>query len=362
VRDTQGRKMSKSLGNSPDLLHLIHEYGADAVRFGIMISSPAGNDLLFDEGSLEQGKHFNNKLWNALKLIKMWSARQAQDDKELAVGSEQLAVGIDTPDFAVTWFENRLNEVRSEVETLMSQFRLSEALKTIYSLIWDDFCSWFLEWIKPAYGHPIDTEIYNTAVSFFEDVLQILHPYMPFITEEIYHLLKERNDDIIVKQFSTAAPPDVAILQLGNKLKDLITAVRDARNKNNIRQKDTIKLFIETGLQESYALITNILSKQVNAESIEFTARPEAFSVTIVAGKEKLYIKTNSQVDVTVQKEKLLKDLDYLKGFLNTIDRKLSNDRFVQNAKADVIELERKKKADAEAKIRAIEQSIASLN
>ena len=290
VRDTQGRKMSKSLGNSPDLLQLIHEYGADAVRFGIMISSPAGNDLLFDEGSLEQGKHFNNKLWNALKLIKMWSVRQAQDDKKLSVSSSQLAVNSDYPanSFAITWFENRLNEVRSEVDILMSQFRLSEALKTIYSLIWDDFCSWFLEWIKPEYGHPIDKEIYNAAVSFFEDVLQILHPYMPFITEEIYHLLKERNDDIIVKQFSVATPPDEEILQLGNKLKDLITAIRDARNKNNIRQKDTIKLFIETESQESYESIKNILSKQANAESIEFTPQPEASSVTIVVGKEKL--------------------------------------------------------------------------
>ena len=370
VRDTQGRKMSKSLGNSPDLLHLIHEYGADAVRFGIMISAPAGNDLLFDEGSLEQGKHFNNKLWNALKLIKMWSGlqaqdvlRQAQDDRELEESSSREAADSDyhAGNFAITWFENRLNEVRSEVETLMKEFRLSEALKTIYSLIWDDFCSWFLEWIKPEYGHPIDGKIYNAAVYFFEEVLQILHPYMPFITEEIYHLLKERSDDIIVRQFSVVPPPDEEILQLGNKLKNLITGIRDARNKNNIRQKDTIKLFIETESSESYNSIKSILSKQANAESLEFTAGRPASSVTIVVGKEKLYIETNSRVDATAQKEKLLKDLEYLKGFLNTIDKKLSNDRFVQNAKAEVIEMERKKKEDAEAKILAIEQSLSSL-
>ncbi|MEO8766332.1 MAG: valine--tRNA ligase [Ginsengibacter sp.] len=359
VRDTQGRKMSKSLGNSPDLLQLIHEYGADAVRFGIMISSPAGNDLLFDEASLEQGKHFNNKLWNALKLIKMWGGKLAGENEPDTAGHEHTGM---TNNFAIRWFENRLHEVKSQVEVLMKQFRLSEGLKIIYSLIWDDFCSWFLEWIKPEYGHPVEPETYHAAVSFFEDVLQVLHPYMPFITEEIYHLLKERDDDIIVKQFTTTSLPDEEILQLGNKLKDVITAVRDARHKNNIRQKDTIRLYIETTSPESYESIRNILGKQSNAESIEFITEPKASSVMMVVGKEKLYIESHIRVDVTAQKEKLLKDLDYLKGFLNTIDRKLSNDRFVQNAKAEVIGLERKKKADAEEKIRAIEQSIAFLD
>ena len=173
VRDKMGRKMSKSLGNSPDLLTLIHEYGADAVRFGIMISSPAGNDLLFDEGSLEQGKFFNNKLWNAMKLLKMWEENKMTDDRQPTTDGQ----------FAIIWFENRLNEARNEVEILMQQFRLSEALKTIYSLIWDDFCSWFLEWIKPEYGTAISQNTYEKAVSFFDDLLQMLHPFMPFITE-----------------------------------------------------------------------------------------------------------------------------------------------------------------------------------
>ena len=352
VRDKQGRKMSKSLGNSPDLLHLIHEYGADAVRFGIMISSPAGNDLLFDEGSLEQGKFFNNKLWNALKLVKMWSERQDNN-----TGNQYSSKN----NFAISWFANRLKQVHREVDILMSQFRLSEALKTIYSLIWDDFCSWFLEWIKPEYGHPIDKEIYKTTVSFFEDILQILHPYMPFITEEIYHLLQDRNDDLIVKQFFPAEQPNEEILQEGARLKEVITAIRDARNKHNIRPKDTIKLFIETNDKKQYEAIEKILAKQANAESISFTSQPEAAAITIVAGKEKIYIEANIEVDISAQKEKLLKDLNYLKGFLNTIDRKLSNDRFVQNAKAEVIDMERKKKSDAEAKILAIEQSLSSL-
>ena len=349
VRDKQGRKMSKSLGNSPDLLHLIHEYGADAVRFGIMISSPAGNDLLFDEGSLEQGKYFNNKIWNALKLVKMWESRQSN-------GSESSE-----SNFALDWFENRLNEVRTEVENLMSQFRLSEALKTIYSLIWDDFCSWYLEWIKPGFEETISRYVYLKTVKLFEDLLQLLHPFMPFITEEIYHLLKDRDDDMVVKQFLSIGSIDATILQQGNRLKEIISAIRDTRNKHNIRQKETIKLHIETNDKEQYRAIKNILAKQINAENIEFSSQPENAFISIVAGKEKIYIETNIEVDVVAQKEKLSKDLKYLKGFLISIDKKLSNDRFVQNAKTEVIDLERKKKSDAEAKILIIEQTLSSL-
>ncbi|MGH2646143.1 MAG: valine--tRNA ligase, partial [Ginsengibacter sp.] len=321
VRDKQGRKMSKSLGNSPDLLHLIHEYGADAVRFGIMISSPAGNDLLFDENSLEQGKFFNNKLWTALKLVKMWAARLPDD------GNSPTSEN-DANNFAINWFENRLNEVRIEVDKLMSQFRLSEALKTIYSLIWDDFCSWYLEWIKPGFEEPIAEFTYSKTIFFFDDLLQILHPFMPFITEEIYHLLKERKDDLVVKQFALAGKTDATILQQGNRLKEIITAIRDGRNKHNIRQKEMIKLYFGSGDEKQYKPIENILVRQVNAESISFSSRPENSFITIVAGKEKIYIEVNIEIDKNVQKEKLLKDLDYLKGFLNSIDKKLTNDRF----------------------------------
>jgi len=346
--------MSKQLGNSPDLLHLIHEYGADAVRFGIMISSPAGNDLLFDESSLEQGKFFNNKMWNALKLVKMWQGR-------IRVISDDLQVNSDANNFAIHWFENRLNEVRIEVDNLMKQFRLSEALKTIYSLIWDDFCSWYLEWIKPGFEEDISENIYLKTVSFFESLLQLLHPFMPFITEEVYHLLKERDDDLIVKQFAPVQQSQPEILQQGNQLKELITSIRDARNKHLIKPKDTIQLFIETDNKEQYKAIETIFAKQVNADSIAFSKQPENTSVTIVSGKEKIYIVANIETDIAAQKERLVKDLNYLKGFLNSVDKKLSNDRFVQNAKADVIELERKKKSDTEAKILAIEQSLSSL-
>ena len=354
VRDKLGRKMSKQLGNSPDLLHLIHEYGADAVRFGIMISSPAGNDLLFDEGSLEQGKHFNNKLWNALKLIKMWEAGIASNGNEKAE--------ITSYQFAISWFHNRLHEVRIEVDKLMNEFRLSEALKTIYSLIWDDYCSWFLECIKPEFGKAIDTGLYNSAVKFFEDVLQLLHPYMPFITEEIYHLLKERDDDLIVKQFKKVIAPDKEILQLGNKFKNVITSIRDVRNKNNIKPKETLNLCIETQEASSFDPFLQILKSQINAESIKFNTPAESAAITIVVGKEKIFIETNIEINIEAQKEKLLKDLNYLKGFLNAVDRKLSNDKFVQNAKPEVIDLERKKKSDTEEKITAIEQSLSTIN
>jgi valyl-tRNA synthetase len=355
VRDKLGRKMSKSLGNSPDLLLLIHEYGADAVRFGIMISSPAGNDLLFDESSLEQGKHFNNKLWNALKLMKMW------EEKIGVIDDRQPKTYEPRGQFAISWFENRLHEVRNEVDTLMNQFRLSETLKTIYSLIWDDFCSWFLEWIKPEFGHAMDQKVYEKAVYFFDELLQILHPFMPFITEEIYHLLKERKDDLMVKQFSPIKKAEEKLLQSGNKLKEVISAIRDAKHKNKIKPKDNIILFVETDDEISYQPIRDILLKQVNAQNIFFNQKPVAHSIMLVTGKEKIYIESETEIDKESQKEKLLKDLDYLKGFLITVDRKLSNDKFVQNAKPEVIELERKKKEDAETKIGIIQQSLSSL-
>jgi valyl-tRNA synthetase len=360
VRDKMGRKMSKSLGNSPDLLTLIHEYGADAVRFGIMISSPAGNDLLFDESSLEQGKFFNNKLWNAMKLLKMWDeGRRQKGIMQDAEGRKQKAGGGE--EFAINWFQNRLNEVRSEVEILMSQFRLSEALKTIYSLIWDDFCSWFLEWIKPEFGKAIDQKVYEKAVSFFDELLQILHPFMPFITEEIYHLLKERKGDLMMKQFCAVEKADNEILITGNKLKNIITAVRDAKNKNRVKPKETVSLFIETNNEASYQTIKEILAKQTNADRILFNEKPDASSIMTVVGNEKIYIKSDSPIDTAVQREKLEKDLKYLKGFLIAVDKKLSNDKFVQNAKPEVIELERKKKQDAQTKIKVIEQTISSL-
>lgn len=357
VRDKLGRKMSKSLGNSPDLLDLIDRYGADAVRFGIMVSSPAGNDLMFDENSLEQGRNFNNKIWNALKLLKMWKDRQSSDmDRKEAHDSP-----LSTHDFPLAWFENRLNKVRAEVDTLMKQFRLSEALKTIYSLIWDDFCSWYLEWIKPGFEQPIDAIVYHKTIGYFEELMQLLHPYMPFVTEEVYHALKEQSDDLCVKQFPEIKKCDENILSQGELLKQVITNIRDGRNKNQLKPKDLIKLYIETTSPENYHAIKHIVSKQVNADEITFTTEAIANTIIVAVEKDKFYIKTDKQLDTATLKDDLLKDLEHQKGFLASVEKKLSNEKFVQNAKPEVLALEQKKKSDAEARIKTIEESLSTI-
>ncbi|RYY70790.1 MAG: valine--tRNA ligase [Chitinophagaceae bacterium] len=356
VRDKQGRKMSKQLGNSPDLLGLIEQYGADATRFGIMISSPAGNDLLFDESSLEQGRNFNNKMWNALKLIKMWEARQTAD----TASPENISTSA-LDNFALVWFENRLNEVKAEVASMIEQFKLSEALKTIYSLIWDDFCSWYLEWIKPGFEQPIDKVVYDKTIGFFTELMQLLHPFMPFVTEEIYHLLAGRTDDLCVKQFSTAKATDASILSNGILLKEMITGIRDVRNKQQIKPKETIALHIQTEMPAVYKNVENILAKQVNAKSIEYASDVVDGAITCVIGKDKFYIETEQPMDTGKQKDDLQKELDHLKGFLISVEKKLGNEKFVANAKPEVLALEQKKKADALEKIAVLENSLVKL-
>ncbi|HEV8286725.1 MAG TPA: valine--tRNA ligase [Chitinophagaceae bacterium] len=356
VRDELGRKMSKQLGNSPDLLGLIEKYGADAVRFGIIISSPAGNDLLFDvkeESSLKQGSFFINKMWNALKLVKMWEEKKSKSSIQ---NSEE--------NFSVKWFESRLNQVKTEIEELYKDFRLSEILKTIYSLIWDDFCSWYLEWIKPGFEEPIDADVYNKSVEYFEQLIQLLHPFMPFVTEEIYHQLKERKeaDDLTVKRISEFKIQNSEILKQAALLKEVITAIRDARNKNQLKPRDQIKLHIQAENTSDYKIIEGILQKQVNAASINYVKASVSNSINIVVQKDKFFLETENQTDTANQKEQLQKDLAYLEGFLASVEKKLSNDRFIQNAKPEVVEIERKKKADAEAKIKAIQESLAALS
>jgi valyl-tRNA synthetase len=352
VRDKQGRKMSKSLGNSPDLLQLIERFGADAVRFGILIAAPAGNDLLFDDGSCDQGRSFNNKIWNALKLVKMWEERQS------AISAQR------SENFAVIWFESRLNEVKQHVEGLYKQFRLSEALKIIYSLVWDDFCSWYLEWMKPPMEGTISKEDYETTINFFEELLQLLHPFMPFVTEEIYHQLKERSedDDLCIKQFKPPAGSSGLILKHAALLKEMITAIREVRVKNNIKQRESIVLNIETDDESAFSSFESILKKQTNATAINLVSKPVTDSLNIVVGKSRVYVQSEKPVDTTGQKEELKKELDYLVGFLNSVDKKLNNERFVQNAKPEVVDIERRKKADAEQKIKAIEESLATLS
>lgn len=355
VRDKQGRKMSKQLGNSPDLLALIDQYGADATRFGIMIASPAGNDLLFDESSLEQGRNFNNKIWNALKLVKMW--------KEKIVVSSALTDNsqLTANNFALVWFDSRLNEVKSEVDSLIKQFRLSEALKTIYSLIWNDFCSWYLEWVKPGFEQPIDATIYNKTITYFSELMQLLHPYMPFVTEEIYHLLEERTDDLCVKQSGSFEAADKNILAQGDLLKDVITGIRDVRNKNQIKPKEQIQLHIETEAATTFVAIESILAKQLNAKAVLYVKDKVSNAIATVIGNNKFYVETDQPVNTGSQKEDLLKDLEHQKGFLLSVEKKLGNEKFVANAKPEVLALEQKKKADALSRIKAIEESLAAL-
>ncbi|MCR6720845.1 MAG: class I tRNA ligase family protein [Chitinophagaceae bacterium] len=349
VRDKIGRKMSKQLGNSPDLLGLVDQYGADAVRFGILIASPAGNDLMWDESSNEQGLHFNNKMWNALKLVKIWEGR-TQDNQSNA------------PWFAVNWFEQRLRQVRIQLDELFRDFRLSEALKTLYTLIWDDFCSWYLEWVKPGFEQPIDTAVYEKTVSFFEELMQLLHPFMPFITEEIYHQLREQKGDITVSQYSTTETPDEQLLQKATFLKEVITAVRDARTRAQLKPKDTIQLFIQTVNQKMYEGTESILSRQVNADEFAFVNEAKDNCINLVVQKDSFYLQTTVELDTTSLREQLEKDRIYYIGFLAAVEKKLSNEKFVANAKPEVVEMERKKKADAEAKLKVIEESLAKID
>lgn len=349
VRDKLGRKMSKSLGNSPDLLNLIDQYGADAVRFGIMISAPAGNDLLFDESSLEQGRNFNNKIWNALKLIKMWEQKQETTTHTAA------------SNFAVDWFENRLNHAKKEIKQLHDQFRLSEGLKTLYSLIWDNFCSWYLEWVKPGFEENISKDVYDKTIYFFEELLQLLHPYMPFISEEIYHLLKEQSDDLAVKQFTDSADINTNILVQGELLKKVISSIRDARNKSNLKPKELISLTIQTKEENKYIGIEKIIAKQINADNISFSESEDSNAVVVTLETDKLYIGMNKEIDKHALKAELVKDLEYQQKFLQSVQKKLSNEKFVQNAKPEVVDIERKKQADCEARIKTLEESLKGL-
>ncbi len=352
VRDKQGKKMSKSLGNSPDLLQLIDDFGADAVRFSVMIASPAGNDLLYDESMLEQGRNFCNKMWNAMKLVKGWEDRIADNVEDSNIR------------FAIEWMQNRITTVSTEITELYKDFRLSEGLKTVYSLIWNDFCSWYLEWVKPGMEQSVSAYVYERTIAIYEQLLQLLHPYMPFVTEEIYHSLRHRGagNDLIVQQLPLSAAVDAELLKQGAFLQELITAVRDTRNKNQLKPKETIKLWIDSKHHAFYEAVDDILRRQVNAEFIGYTTEARPGSISIVVQTDKLYIEADlATMNVEQQADELQKELAYLQGFLVSIDKKLGNERFVQNAKPEVIANEEKKKADALAKIKTIEESLSLL-
>ena len=352
VRDKQGRKMSKSLGNSPDLLQLIDKYGADAVRFGIMIAAPAGNDLLFDEAGLEQGRNFNNKLWNALKLVRMWGDRLDNDGKKITENDPGL--------FAIQWFENRFRQSKTEINRLYEEFKISEALKVVYSLFWDDFCSWYLEWVKPGFEQRISTAAYEKTISFFEELLLWLHPFIPFVTEEIYHLLKDRpaGDDLCIRQLSSETAADANVLETGEKLRLLLTVGRDFRQQQQLKNSEPItRLLIPKEIFGDSESLYSIIRKQLNSAKIEFSdsrlANDPGIQV-IPFQSHQIGFESPKKIDDSKRKEELEKELNYYQGFLESLNKKLSNERFVLNAKPEVIDLEKKKKSDTEEKIAAI--------
>jgi valyl-tRNA synthetase len=348
VRDKLGRKMSKSLGNSPDLLEMIEEQGADAVRFGVLISSPAGNDLLFDISSVEQGKMFCNKLWNALKLLQIFK------QKQISKSTEDMDI------FPSLYFEAKLNQVKKEIDEDIKEFKLSEALKKVYSLIWTDYCSDYLEWIKTPQDAPINKYNIEKANYFFEELMKLLHPFMPFITEEIYHHIQEREegDDLIVNTLSIDETISTINIQKGEWLKNLITNVRDLKVKQGLKPKDEITLYLPAGYETDLKVITSVLQKQIFAKEILFTNTQVDKALSFVYDKFQCYITFEKEIDHSQQRELMQKDMDYLKGFLLSIEKKLGNEKFVQNAKPEIIENEVKKKNDALQKLKVIEESL----
>lgn len=347
VRDKQGRKMSKSLGNSPDPLDLIGNYGADGVRVGMLFSSPAGNDLPFDEKLCEQGSHFSNKIWQALRLLKSFE----KADSEISQGNQ----------VAINWFEAKLNQSLTEIENHYKEYRISDALLGVYKLVWDEFCSNYLEMIKPAYGSPIDKGTYSKTIEFFETLMKMTHPFMPFITEEVWHLLNERGEKegIIVAEYPKPKAFDTAILEKTEQIFEVNSQIKKIRNAKSIPPKEKLDLFVKTSDSSFYSEFLSLIQKLAGVDKITFTdEKPSPAMSFVVKGDE---FSVPIQIDVEEEKQNLKKEIEYAKGFLKSVDVKLSNERFVNNAKPDIIEKERQKKADAEAKIKALEEALGSL-
>ncbi len=353
VRDKIGRKMSKSLGNSPDPLDLIEKFGADGVRMGMMLSAPAGNDILFDESLCEQGRNFNNKIWNAFRLVKGWETADIEQPAYAALATE--------------WFDALLKNTAAEVEDLFQKYRLSEALMAIYKLFWDEFSSWYLEMIKPAYGQPIDRKTYEQTLGFFDTLLKLLHPFMPFITEELWQNLTERKDgeSIMIAQLveTPFCASQSAVLAHMESLKGIISGVRNIRAQRNLPQKEQLALQAVTSRDERTASSSSeeLLKKLGNLSEILYVETKAEGSATFIVGTTEYAISLSNFINVEEEIAKLEADLKYQEGFLVNVMKKLGNERFVANAKPEVVALEQKKKADAEARIATIKESLAAL-
>ena len=348
VRDKLGRKMSKSLGNSPDPLELIEKFGADGVRMGMMLAAPAGNDILFDDALCEQGRNFCNKIWNAYRLVSGWTIDDNQPIPEAAK-------------LAISWFESKQNEVTAEVADLFSKYRLSEALMAVYKLFWDEFSSWFLEIIKPAYGQGIHSTVRNAAICYFDNLLRLLHPFMPFITEELWQQMYEREEgeSIMICPLSMDTHVDSEMIQQFEVVKEVISNVRSIRLQKNIAQKETLELQVVG--ENPVDAFNLVIMKMCNLSAIDVVDTKTEGAASFMVGTTEYAVPLGNMIDVEAEIARMEAELKHKEGFLQGVMKKLSNEKFVNNAPAAVLELERKKQADAESIINSLKESIAAL-
>lgn len=346
VRDKLGRKMSKSLGNSPDPIELMERYGADGVRMGLMLAAPAGNDILYDDSLCEQGRNFNNKIWNAFRLVKGWEVADIEQPEYAQI--------------ATKWFESQLNSVLAEVDDLFSKFRISEALMAVYRLFWDEFSSWYLEMIKPAYQQPIDRTTYELTLKYFESLLCMLHPFMPFITEELWQHITERKsgESIMLSLMPKAGAVDDKMIAAIAEAKEIISGIRTIRLQKNIPNKNALQLQVVGKFSNS---CRSIIMKLANVDSIAEVSEKDATAASFLVGTTEYAVPLGNNINVEEELAKLRADLKYYEGFLVSVEKKLGNERFVNNAPEAVVNAERKKKADAESKIATLKESIAAL-
>jgi valyl-tRNA synthetase len=349
VRDKQRRKMSKSLGNSPDPLDIIAEYGADGMRVGMLIASSAGNDILFDIKLCEQGRNFSNKIWNACRLVQGWEVRP---------GSNPDCEG------PILWFEHKLHRTAAELDQLLDEFRISEALKQLYSFIWDDFCSWYLEFIKPLPGQPIDEATHGHTLRFFEVLLKLLHPFMPFLTEEIWHFLSERaeGEDLIVARWPIRREWVERYIEHGEVAKDIVSKVRDLRNKNQLGFKEELPLRVKATSLDAYQAMLPTLCKLGRLSAFTAVSDDVPNALGFLSGTTRFYLEAGVVQDSEAERQRISGELERLQGFLLSVEKKLSNERFVSGAPAEVLERERQKQADALEKIRLLQEQLQGLN
>ncbi len=369
VRDSKRRKMSKSLGNSPDALALIDKYGADGVRYGMLSSAAAGNDIVFDapldpktgkslnESKLcEQGQKFNNKMWNALNLIKNWDVKKEADEETKAIN-----------ELAGKWMKEKFNQILTELNQMMDEYRLSDGIMLLYKFIWGDYCSWYLEMIKPPFGEAIDENTQQEAIEIFEQLMVILHPFMPFITEEIWHNLKERaeGESCMKTSWPKAGSFDKAYIQQVEMAKDIVSGVRDVRNNNGVKQKEPLKVFAQKS-DSILAIVNNpglkrMLEKMSYLESLQLTDEAIDNSISFLVKTDKFFVELKKEINVEEECARLNKDLIYYRGFVQSVEKKLNNERFVSNAPEAVVNNERKKLADGQSKIKSIEEALADI-